>query len=409
MKFPSNQVLVFFTFFISLNLFSPAVSSAALISQGFTDLSSTAERMTSYIHQERFLITDDGVQHLLINVGNRDEESKGALALMVKHKGQAEWEEVIDLNCSNSESTADMVLDKNYLHIVYSCDKQVWYSRLSYDVLTSTWWNLKTRRIFKDSIQTPSAPTIAMGSDRTLHVVFTQTSLNNVVQLVGYSSGHPLLKWMSTETWGHRNKRPAKAGRILSLETGMGLIYTDVSEEDGIAHSTLNFVKKNKDGSWTTPVVLESTGTSSDDPYGSHYSAMVDEQGNIHLVWPVEKRLVYYRFDGATAEWSANYILGNPHQATYSQVAKHSDGRIFLIFNVGEQLQMVESSDYGLTFNHTAFLIHPTGDPLYDWAQPRVETPAVFSGTLAVLQQLSTVLTDTKPVIERLYLFSVTL
>lgn len=408
MKFPRSQFPIFFIVFITLNLASQVVSSAALVSQGFTNLTGTAERMISYRHQERFLMTDDGVQHLLINVGDRDEESKGALALMTKEEGQADWEEVIDLNCSNSESTADMVLDKNYLHIVYNCDKQVWYSRLSYDALTSTWWNLKTRRIFKGRLQTPSAPTIAMSSDRTLHVVFTQTNFNKVVQLVGYSSGSPLLRWVPTETWGQANKRPAKAGRILSLETGMGLLYTDVSEENDTARSTLNFVRTNEDGSWTAPVVLESTDAGFHDPYGSHYSAMVDDQGNIHLVWPVEKRLVYYRFDKASDTWSADYILENPHNAVYSQVAKHTDGRIFLIFNVGEQLQMVESSDYGLTFNHTAFLIHPTGDPLYDWAQPRVEAPAVFSGRLDVLQQLSTVPTETVPAVERLYLFSVT-
>lgn len=60
MKFPRSQFPIFFIVFITLNLASPVVSSAALVSQGFTNLTGTAERMISYRHQERFLMTDDG-------------------------------------------------------------------------------------------------------------------------------------------------------------------------------------------------------------------------------------------------------------------------------------------------------------------------------------------------------------
>jgi hypothetical protein len=407
MKFPRIQYRLFFVFFMGLLVY-PTTSNAELIAQGFTNLTGTAERMISYRHQERFFITDDGAQHLLLNLGDRESESKGALALMAKQADQADWEEAVDFSCSNNESTADMVLENNRLHIVYSCNKEIWYSRLSYDALTSTWWNLKKKRIFKSLTQTPSAPTIAISSDQKLHVVFTRTALNKVVQLVGYSSNNPLFRWTSSGTFGSENKRPGKAGRILNIGADIALIYTDVSFVSGTARSTLNFIQLAEDGSWSDPVVLESTDAGFHDPYGSHYSAAVDDQGNIHLVWPVEKRLVYYRYDQGNSTWSADYILENPHNAVYSQVAKHIDGRIFLVFNVGEQLQVVESDDYGLTFSHTAFLIHPTGDPVYDWAQPRVETPAVFSGVLDVLQQLSTVPTETTEAVERLYLFSLT-
>lgn len=256
MKFPCIQYRLFFVFFMGLLVY-PTASNAEIITQGFTNLTGTAERMISYRHQERFFITDDGTQHLMLNLGDRESESKGALALMTKQAGQTDWEEAVDLNCSNNESTADMVLENNRLHIVYSCNKEIWYSRLSYDALTSTWWNLKKKRIFRSLTQTPSAPTIAITSDQKLHVVFTRATLNKVVQLVSYSSNNPLFRWTSNGTFGTENKRPGKAGRLLNIGEGIALIYTDVSDVSGAARSTLNFTQLAENDAWSDPVVLE--------------------------------------------------------------------------------------------------------------------------------------------------------
>jgi hypothetical protein len=390
-----------------LELLSPALVSAELLSQGFTNITGSAERMISYRHQERFIITSDGSQHLLVNLGNRDSESKGALALMQKVQGNVDWYEAVDFDCSDETSTADMFMENDQLHIVYSCKKEVWYTRLSYDWLTSSWWDYKTHRISYSYTQIPSAPTIAMDNHGTLYVVFTQTRLDNLVQLKEFSSSKPLLKWNTTYIWGTANKRPAKTGRLLRHNSSIALIYTDVSEGSTTDYeSTLNFIQMNDDGNWSIPVRLETTPAGFHDPFGSHYNASVDDQGNIHLIWPVEKRLKYYRYDQSSAEWSNAFILEFPHNAVYGQVVLHDDGRIFLVYNVGEQLQVVESSDNGLTFEHTAFLVHSTENPLYDWAQPRVETPALFSDTLEVIQQLSTVPTETEEAVELLYLFT---
>jgi hypothetical protein len=246
-----------------------------------------------------------------------------------------------------------------------------------------------------------------MDNHGTLHVVFTQTSLDNFVQLKAFSSSKPLLKWNTTYIWGSANKRPAKTGRLLRHDSSIVLIYTDVSiGANSDYENTLNFIHMNDDGSWSTPVRLEATPAGFHDPYGSHYSASVDYQGNIHMIWPVDKRLKYYRYDQSSAEWSNMFILDFPHNSVYGQVSLHEDGRIFLIFNIAEQLQVVESSDNGLTFEQTAFLLHSTEYPQYDWAQPRVETPALFPDTLEVLQQLSTVPTESEEAVELLYLFT---
>lgn len=388
-----------------------SVAHAVSIIEGLTNITGTAERMISYRHQERFLITDDGTQHLLANLGNRESENRYALALMVKESGSFGWEEVVDLECSDHESTADLLIQNEYLHIVYSCGKELWYSRLSYDPFLATWWNLKKRRIFKSFTQTPSAPTLVIDKDQAFHVVFTLRNLNFNVELVGLSTDAPLRSWDVSGNWGSHNKRPAKAGRLLSLDMGIALIYTDVVTDGGVngdePQSTLNFTHKGPEGSWSTPIVLETTEAGFHDPYGSHYSASVDAQGNIHLIWPVEKQLKYYRYDHGSEQWSMSYVLENPHKSVYSQVALHTDGRVFLIFNTGNQLQVIESNDDGLTFNHTVFLIHPILKPLYDWSQPRVETPAVIFDRLPVLQQLSTIPTAGTDPLEGLYLYSV--
>lgn len=401
-----RHILLFWpVLFSSMFFLAPAVHAVSII-EGLTTITGTAERMISYRHQERFVFTDDGSQHLLVNLGNRDSENRAALALMVKESGDLGWKEAIDLECSNHESTADLVIHDNYLHIVHSCGKELWYSRLTYDPHLFTWWNLKKRRIFKSFTQTPSAPTLAIDSDQTFYVAFTLTGRTNKVQLSGLSSEKPLRSWEKTVVWGNKNKRPAKAGRLLALDNGIALIYTDVVTGDD-AQSTLNFTRATSEGEWSLPVVLESTSAGFHDPYGSHYSASVDQQGNIHLIWPVDKQLKYYRYDATTEEWSSSYVLESPHNAVYSQVSLHTDGRIFLIFNVGEHLQVIESNDYGLNYMNTVLLTHPYLGESYDWAQPRVETPALFSDRLPVLQQLSTVPTAELDSVERLYLFSV--
>ncbi|WP_292949873.1 MULTISPECIES: hypothetical protein [unclassified Neptuniibacter] len=398
--------LLFWPVLFSSVFFLTATAHAASIIEGLTTITGTAERMISYRHQERFVFTDDGSQHLLVNLGNRDSENQAALALMVKESGDLGWKETIDLECSDHESTADLLIHDNYLHIVHSCGKELWYSRLTYDPHLFTWWNLKKRRIFKSFTQTPSAPTLAVDNDQTFHVAFTLTGRTNKVQLTGLSSEKPLRSWDDAGVWGSKNRRPAKAGRLLNLDTGIALIYTDVSSGDD-SQSTLNFTRATSGGNWTVPVVLEATPAGFHDPYGSHYSASVDEQGNIHLIWPVDKHLKYYRYDATTEQWNSSFVLENPHNAVYSQVSLHTDGRVFLIFNIGEQLQVIESDDYGLTYTSTVILIHPLLGEGYDWAQPRVETPAIFSDRLPVLQQLSTVPTAELGSVERLYLFSV--
>ncbi|MES9991882.1 MAG: hypothetical protein ABW098_08005 [Candidatus Thiodiazotropha sp.] len=407
MKLPRGHSLQYVGFLLLIKLLSPALVSADLLSQGFTNITGSAERMISYRHQERFIITNDGSRHLLVNLGNRDSESKGALALMQKIPGNTNWDEVIDFECTNETSTADMFLENDQLHIVYTCEKQVWYASLNYDSVNTLWWDLKKRRIFRSFKQTPSAPTIAMGNNQTLHVVCTLTSLNKFVQLTGFSSSDPLLNWDTTSSWGTTNKRRAKAGRLLSLDSNVGLIYTDVSADSNANYnSTLNFTRMSDDGSWSSPVILETTAASFHDPYGSHYSTSVDDQGNIHLIWPVEKRLKYYRYNHSSADWSSTFILEFPHNSVYGQVALHADGRIFLVYNIAKQMHVVESSDHGLNFMHTDFLVHSNENPLYDWAQPRVETPALFHDTLEVLQQLSRLPTETEEALELLYLFT---
>lgn len=379
---------------------TPASAAVTSIPAVGTSLSSGSDRMISYRFQSRMWQTADGGTHLMINRGPLSPDA--SLVLYSSFDNGRTWAAALALQQTNFGSTLDGHLDGNTLRIVFSTSTgQVNYIALTYDPATRVWTRKRVEPVFAVAGLVASSPAFVIdnaGAGWCCYAVQDTVSLKWSLRMSYRVPGDT--GWRDSEqTFGDtESQNSERAGRPVKLPTGVGLVYTD---QKIIAWAT------RVDGApmrsaWTDNTLLLQTPPDGDGrgPYGGHFSVVTDPLGNLHLATVDMTRIVYFRFLQSTQQWDPVRALTTPVFAIYVQ-ATISDGNLVIIGNANEQLQVIQSTDFGNTFAKTHLLTHPKPTGSQDFANARMESPSESRSPIPVLQQY------TDGVVQRLMYFAV--
>ena len=350
-----------------------------------TDITSNAELMISYRHQEHMWQTPDGALHLLASRGS--SRPNPSLVLLSSYDGGVTWLAKVAFARTNRNSTADGQLDGTTLSVVYgNAEGAVVFAQMSYDSPTQTWTVHRTESVYRASGMDAENPTLAFDDAGVAWCSFAVT----------YESSNDIeLRWIyrPTEgTWvdtgvvvGPTDSRSReRSGRPIKIPGGMGLIY-----------------RVNKTTYWTTrpdgaaPDVLAApqiihVGTARaarSDPYASHFSVVADDGGHLHLAIADDGAAMYLRYSMPDGSWTVPRRINDQDLLSYLQIGL-SNGEVELSLSAARGSGAVYlSNDYGETFTLAFSLRLPPASDGVSYKTGRVETATRSNGPLAVMQQ----------------------
>lgn len=357
-------------------------AGATILTPNATPFSSTADRMISYRQEEHSWQTPDGAFHLMINRG--DQPGDDALQLYTTVDGGANWVAGPSLGATNQYSTQDGMLRGNTLAVVYSTDtRAVEFRPFSWDPVSATWSGSDPQTIFAADGQQAINPGIARDDNGNLWVPLvimdlatSDNSIHMMVRLFGSS------EWTDTGLVFGAVDGPdvERSARPIAIPGGMGMVYTVHNQmfwasRDNLAPPT---------ASWTTQLLYTYTGTHTD-PFSSHFSVVSDSRGNVHLALVDGGRLLYLRYNAADQTWKQRWLT-NDVNAGYPQVAM-VDNTLVIAVNNESDAGVFTSSDLGKTFTYSYALKHGAAAQGVSYRYPRLETPAIASGSTLLFQQ----------------------
>ncbi len=348
-----------------------------------TTLASTADRMISYRCQNHMWQTADGATHAIINRGpGLNGES---LTLFSTFDGGATWvNSGINLPKSNGSSTSDGYLAGNVLKMTYDVGTSaIRYAEAQYDPTNRAWTLGQVGIVFNSDTAAALTPSIAADAKGRQWLAFTHQD-----KATGNFSIKMMRRVSKAEGWVDTgfvfgpvdNMSNERSGRPITTKGGIGMIYTVKTE---------TYWAERKNGwdvsePWTqAPVYTKLSPTN--DPYGTHFSVVADAAFNLHMVSVDGGRMVYSRYLLADKTWSTDYLTDS-QKTTYVQ-ATISQGNVVLIVNSYANLSVYQSTDGGSSFTRTHALTHAAPMGGEDFSRPRVESPAVSSSPIPVLQQ----------------------
>lgn len=360
-----------------------ALAQAEQVPGRATTLASTADRMISYRCQDHMWQTADGATHAIINRGpGLGGES---LTLFSTYDGGATWiNSGVSLPKSNGSSTSDGYLAGNVLKIAYDVGTSaIRYAEVQYDSATHSWSLGQVGVVFNSDTAAALTPSMAVDAKGRQWLAFTHQD-----KATGNFSVKMMRRVSKAEGWVDTgfvfgpvdNLSNERSGRPIATKGGMGMIFTVKTE---------TYWAERKNGwdvgvPWTqTPVYTKASPPN--DPYGTHFSIVADPEFNLHMVSVDGGRMVYSRYLSADKTWTTNYLTDS-QKTTYVQ-ATISQGNVVLIVNSYANLSVYQSTDGGATFARTHALTHPAPMAGEDYSRPRVESPAVSSSPIPVLQQ----------------------
>lgn len=394
------------------------IAQAGAVPPSVTDLTSTADRMVSYRHQEHMWITEDTHTQLIYNRGD-------GLQLASSIDGVT-WTPKFTFNDSNSTSTSDSVYKNGVLSVVYAgvLDPEnnreakttdIRFARFTYDPDFRS-WQLSESEIVRPTASglRASNPTFVEDAQGNAWVAFLEQKVGSTPKygtawLRLYVRAKGSTTWVnSNETFGLKETtplgEPKRSARLVRTPTGLGVVY---SVGDSIYWS-----ERNGDQPWTKPTAALATsaeGPSDTDPYASHFSLASDGEGFIHLVHTDGGKVFYRRFNPQSVPpaWSEKSLqLSQEVKAAYPQVSWLGGKKIAVVYNAhpadqASKLVVLQSANRGAkdSFVCTSYLTHPkpTSVKLEDgsgvtdgsaYKHMRSETPSVApaSGVPVLMQ-----------------------
>jgi hypothetical protein len=270
------------------------------------------------------------------------------------------------------------------------------FAQLHYDSSQHAWSLVKSEVVFAASGTLASTPAMIVDkAGRRWVTVSVYDGSTYAIKLFVKESDSA--SWQDTGQVFAQDNQPAptsatpdRSARPVITRTGVGLIFTLHKK----TYWTQRVNRWPLDHAWTRPrLVYEKQGDDTD-PYGTHYSAVVDSNYNIHLVSVDNHRLVYSRMLNATQAWVTKTVQSGSDQdpATAYVQAVMLGGKLVVVANAGTNLEVYVSSNLGNSFVRTQELTHdavasPDGnDP--DYTRPRVEVASNPVSPLMVLQQV---------------------
>ncbi len=397
----------FLSFFIVLSV---AQFCHSVILQGnTTSIKANSERLISYRHQEHMWMTSDGRHHAMMNVGSVLEAGV-ALNLYSQIEG-ANWQWEIGLENSTALATSDGYLESvdettDVLHFVYHFGSNISYKKLQYDLSTKEWSTIGSSNIDLGQDVRAINPSVTVDANNVMWIAFVRIDeATNIASLQLYylenekegedpDWNNTGLHFGSPFMLNEEDTTSSLSAKLLREDNGVSMAYTNVHD--------VNWVERLNDWEltreWVGETLLTHQPPYTNDPYASHFSALIDSNGNRHLTFIEQKNLYYLRNKKNNEKWEEpqEFLTENDYSTAYVQISEANE-RLFLVANVATYLAVLESSDNGQTFNNRFQLIPPSANTLNDvyYSHPRVETPGFTTADfLPVFQQYVFLLDD---------------
>ncbi len=338
-----------------------------------TGIVGDSERMVTARMQEHMVVTADGAEHVLVNLG-----SKGGLTLFSHNLSTGNWDSAFQIAQTTTQSTADVLLLPSGLLAVTYTDAAGRVAYQSYAQSAGVWTQVQPTVLIDDTAAGRIHPTIAVGPAGKIWIASSGTSAFGTLEITFQSSVDRGLTWQDEKTLTAAQAQAGSA-RVLSTADGIHALYTVGNELHWTAFTT--------QGGQPDQTIL-TFGPQQWDPYRSHFNAVADGL-DLHVATTTgDRRLVYLHYDGETDNWLPAQVLTDYDSATYMQMTVSDDGNLYIVFDDQEAdvARVLESTDDGSSFVEIAELVQRTS--LFP-GNPRVETPGHISGDLTVLQQVS--------------------
>ena len=297
---------------------APARADPPAISSEPTNLSGNSELMISYRHQERMWQTPDGALHAVINRGTSPPNS--GLVLNSSYDGGVTWVVQLKFANTNRESTLDGVLQGSLLVLVYATtDGGVSFAQLSYDSPLRTWQVNRSETAFYSSQLDVDNPTVAIDDLGVAWCGFSviDRTTRDINLRVVYRPSDGV--WLDTGLIVGPTDRDSKerSARMIRLPGAMGMIYR-------VRQETYWATRDNHApyGHLSTPVkIFEGPPQKSiSDPYASHFSAIADDAGYLHLVVADDGDAMYLRYSINDAVWTPARKINGRRKLSYLQI-----------------------------------------------------------------------------------------
>lgn len=359
-----------------------AQSGAQEIPSTPSNITSTAERMISYRHQNHMWQTADGITHALVNVGA--QPSGAALRMHTSADNGVTWSGGPELPLTDNTSTSDGFLVGHSLFVVYSTSAgAVAFSELLYDPDTRAWMLGATEIAFQSSSIKAINPTVTRDAAGRHWAAFTSQDTNGFFSIKLVRRGTGLQGWVDTgmRFGGSDNLSLERSGRLVTIAGGVGMVYT-VNQ---------NVFWATRQDTWPPSQAWKRVQVYTDkaydnDPFGSHFSVTVDDLNNVHVALVDGGKIIYQRLANGSQTWTRK-VLTKDIRAAYVQILA-AGNTVMLAGNDRTNLSIFQSTDGGTTWSKTHVLTHPPATGSIDYTNPRMELPGNHpTSPVPVIQQ----------------------
>jgi len=354
--------------------------------QGVPSLTSNADRMISYRHQEHMWQTSDGALHVMINRGTLAPNS--GLQLYTSQDNGLTWTLSASTGNTGTQSTSDGVLVGDTLSLVYSNNNNVIiYAGLQYNSSSKTWTPTGSQAVFGSQATTALNPAIAFDTVGNAWVAYVAQNISNgnySIRMAKRNAGSTV--WVDTGlVFGTvDNTSIERSARPIQMPNGMGMVF---AVHDKVYWATRdNALPDNS--AWTTALLFTHTPGSGLDPYASHFNVLADDANNLHMAMVDAGNIKYLRYASRAGAWNAARALTTDGQAAYCQVSLVDGSKLAISYNMASKVsKTLVSIDKGLTFTGGYLLTHPAPTDGIEYSYARIETPIRVKSPAPLLQQ----------------------
>lgn len=366
-----------------------AVQAAPAGEMLMTNIGSTTETMISFRFQEHSWVTANGRVLVAVNTGTG--------IVLYGQTQTTDWRALLRLEQSGEKTTVDGFMYDDRLYLSWNTPN----GNLLYGVLTldgSGEWQVEQMR----SVPTAGPdclamrPTVAADKLGRLWVAYTcvdsAVTVGNLALAVSTDGG---VNWSTVETGLAASGYPAEVNvRAIAAGDGLMLIYTygiHAAKGRYMYRSSAYRANASPLSSWSAQPIQQYFYPESDgvhDTYGTHFSALADAEGNVHMATVDDTGdLVYFRYRNGGWE-KPRQILPATARPGYMQMSQDIAGNLYLTANVFALPLVFRSDDGGNGFKPLALLkVAPYAN--LSKAHPRIETPSrIGNATLPVFEQL---------------------
>lgn len=364
----------------------PAQEVPTVIGQP-TNLTSSVGGMISHKFQEHMWITDDGIIHLLTNIGGVSN------SLQLNSSTDAvSWKKQLNIANSRNDSQASGTLVGSTLYIVFpNTDSQLELVVLDYVAQDRKWTTRGQFRITKGRKILYDRPSIAVDSLQRIWVAATK-SKNDIFGLSLFVLLGAKQDPIHVGDFGSLNSMDKHSAALFDTIDGTVMVYTD-QPDPAVNQSTMNFCYRLNsdplDAAWSPPQTIYPFVNSDNDRYNAHWNAAVDLSGDVHIAGRSNDQLIYAKLaDYAVANGTPKLLTDSPIQP-YVQVSISELNDVHIIFpyrQAGKRAEIFSSFDEGESFIHDYDLLYEPKDPL---GERRLEVPSLFGNILPVVEQYS--------------------